>query len=124
MKYFLSALLMFSYTVLAQSPEPAPSMAQFNQAAEQCQDLKCVRDNIDAVDSQIVTLLGQRLAYVKRAGELKGPDISVRDRSREAAIMSKVTAEAQAVGYSPFVARSVFTTILLQSTVYEQQFHK
>jgi len=40
-------------------------------SAESCATLQCVRNNIDQINSQIVSLLGQRLNYVKRAGELK-----------------------------------------------------
>lgn len=122
-KYLLLLVMLIPCLILGQGQSQPPVPNQYGQNAEQCQDLECVRNNIDAIDSQIVALLGQRLAYVKRAGQLKPPATSVNDRSREIQILNKVAQQAQALGFSPIIARSVFSTILLQSNLYEQNYH-
>ena len=91
--------------------------------ASHCKDLTCVRDNIDSINAKIVRLLGERLQYVKRAGELKKNVKSVHDQKRENAILQSVSKQAKKLGYPGGVAVAVFKTILAQSNVYEKQFH-
>ena len=112
----LMMILLFSGLSLANP------MQQTNAIAEKCADLNCVRGNIDNIDSQIVALLGQRLAYVKRAGELKGPNVPVHDQAREDKILAKVAQEAESFGYPGTIARALYTTLLQQTNAYEQQF--
>lgn len=116
-KYLYLLLLSFSGMTLAQ----AATMAEYVQAADQCQNLQCVRANLDNIDSKMIALLGERLAYVQRAGQLKGRSQSTHDRGRELAIFDKVTQQAQQIGYPPEIARIVFGTILFQSNLYEQR---
>lgn len=90
---------------------------------QQCKDLVCVRKNINQIDSQIVNLLGQRLQYVKRAGELKKKVKSVHDQARENVILSTVGKQAQQQGYPATIAQNVFSTILQQANIYEKKYH-
>ncbi len=92
--------------------------------AQQCNNLKCVRKGIDQINAGIVKLIGQRLAYVKRAGELKKGTKSVHDQKREDAILSAVSLQAQKEGYPASIARAVFQTILAQSNTYEKKYHR
>lgn len=91
--------------------------------AQHCQNLICVRNNIDSIDTQIVTLIGERLSYVKRAGELKKGKRSVHDQARENKILNQVAKQAQAVGYPPKIATAVFRTLLKQANLYETKSH-
>ncbi len=91
--------------------------------AQNCQNLQCVRKNIDTVDKAIVKLLGERLRNVARAGELKKHTKSVHDQARENLILKTVSQQAQQAGYPGSIAKAVFKTILLQANVYEKQFH-
>jgi chorismate mutase len=120
--FFLSAA---ATTALAQiGLSSQANMNMFIQAAERCSNLDCVRQNIDVIDSQLVLLLGQRLAYVKRAGELKGPQRPVHDQARESVILNKVIQEADFIGYPSYFVRAVFITILAQSNIFEQRFNR
>ncbi len=92
--------------------------------AARCQTLNCVRNNIDLVDMKIVNLMGARLTYVKRAGELKKHQKSLHDQSRENEILKKVGQQAEKAGYPASIGIAVFKTILLQSNLYEKQFHR
>ncbi len=87
--------------------------------AEKCSNLTCVRNCIDSIDSQIVTLIGKRLAYVKRAGEIKNGTIPIHDQKRENQILKKVCLLAEKQGYSGDIAKSIYKTILEQSNYYE-----
>ena len=82
-----------------------------------------MRTGIDQINSQIVTLLGQRLQYVKRAGELKKNKKSIHDQARENMILTNVGKQAQREGYPASIAQAVFKAILKQSNVYEKKFH-
>lgn len=92
-------------------------------SAENCSTLPCVRKNIDQIDQQIVVLLGKRLTYVKRAGELKQNKKPIHDQARENRILKKVGKQAEQQGYSADIAQAVFKTILIQSNIYEEK-HK
>jgi len=69
-----------------------------NSTPEKCTNLTCVRDCIDSIDAEIVNLIGQRLSYVKRAGEIKGKNISIHDQKREDQILEKVGLLAEEQG--------------------------
>lgn len=88
--------------------------------AASCQTMRCVRKNIDAIDSTMVKLIGTRLSYVKRAGELKKGRQPVYDPLREKKILQSVTEQALAAGYPPSIAIAVFQTLLSQSVTYEK----
>lgn len=122
MKNFLTltALLLLSpicNTFAATEKEPLLTPPQ------QCSTLTCVRNNIDEIDRNIVELIGQRLQYVKRAGELKKPTQAVHDSSREEMILSHVTKQAEQLGYPGSIAANIFKEILIQANIYEKQFH-
>jgi isochorismate pyruvate lyase len=89
--------------------------------ATNCATLICVRSNIDIIDSEIVKLIGSRLAYVKRAGELKKGKQGIHDQVRENQIILKVAQLASKEGYPGFIAAEVYKTLLAQANIYEQQ---
>lgn len=87
--------------------------------AQDCQTLSCVRNNIDLLDHELVQLIGKRLAYVKRAGEIKGHKKPIHDQAREDKILLEVGKQAEKAGYSGTIATEVFKTILAHSNIYE-----
>lgn len=89
-------------------------------AASSCETLACVRKNIDRIDAKMIALLGQRLTYVKRAGELK-KNQAIYDRRRERKILRRIEEQAIAEGYPASIAIAVFETILRQSVLYEKK---
>ena len=91
--------------------------------AQQCQSLACVRKNIDIINQQLLTALGERLAYVKRAGELKrASGEAVYAPKREQQIIENVTAQAKQRNIPEGFAKNIFECILKQSRLYEAQF--
>lgn len=99
------------------------SLSYAQAQSSQCQSLHCVRVGIDQINAKIVTLLGQRLRYVARAGELKGRKHPVHDPKREAIILQAVMQQAKEQDYPPQIAKAVFKTILQQSVQYEKRFN-
>lgn len=88
--------------------------------ARNCQSLICVRNNIDIIDSQIVKLIGLRLTYVKRAGELKKGKQPIHDQVRENQIILKVSQLATKMGYPGSIAAEIYKTLLIQTNTYEK----
>src|SRR5262245_59811430 len=88
--------------------------------ADKCATLQCVRKNIDSIDQKLVKLIGERLTYVKRAGELKKNAKSIHDQSRENKILKSVGKQAQQTGYPATIAIAIFKTILAQANIYEK----
>ncbi len=120
---FSNALILLVFCVVniatAQAATPVTSVTSAN-----CPTLTCVRQHIDNIDQQIVKLLGQRLAYVKRAGELKAQQKSIHDQAREDTILQTVAQQAKANGYPSEIAVNVFKTILAQANIYERRINK
>jgi chorismate mutase len=89
---------------------------QLLSSPKHCQTLACVRANIDLIDKEIVSLIGQRLTYAKRAGEIKQRDHkSLSDPAREKAVLLKVKKQAEEEGYSGSAALEIFKVIIAQS---------
>ncbi len=91
-------------------------------ANRSCKDMSCVQQNIRFVDSQIATLLAQRLAYVKRGAQLKNSAIVSDNTQQNPGVILQVIRQAQAQGIPPEIAQSVFQEIDKQSQAYEQKF--
>lgn len=103
--------------------QPVANFDQSYQQAKNCQDLRCVRGQIDNIDAGIISLLVQRLAYVRRAGELRRiSDDPMHDPHREEQILNRIARQAEAMGYPANTARIIFGAILAQSNIYENQF--
>lgn len=98
------------------------SMNQFIQVAGACHDMTCVDNHLNAVDSQITELLGERMAYVQVGAKFLNKNQPLYSQARYNEILNRVTQEAEAIGYPPIVARVVFSSIVLQSNVYSQRF--
>ena len=110
-------------TPAAKQPPVKSAMQGFVLHADKCPTLTCVRKEIDMINHQIVTLMGQRLAYVRRAGELKTNVKSVHDQKREDQIIAKVTEQAKRIGVPISAVQGVFKEILAVSNQYEKNYH-
>lgn len=114
MKRKLTMVITFCVTVFFTALALANS-----SVPENCQTLPCVRSHVNTIDSQLITLIGQRLAYVKMAAVIKGNPQAVVDPQREEAILTMVGQQAASEGYSPAIAQAVFKAILAESDKYE-----
>jgi prephenate dehydrogenase len=83
---------------------------------EQSPDLRQARDHIDAVDGEIVRLLGQRMQLVQRAARAKAAlGAPVLDGAREAELIASRRQWAGASKIDPDAVADVFRAILTMS---------
>jgi isochorismate pyruvate lyase len=70
------------------------------KSPEECEDMADIRAAIDRLDQEVVTLLGQRFAYVKAASKFKTSATTVRAPERLQAMLQQRRVWAEEVGLS------------------------
>jgi isochorismate pyruvate lyase len=88
-------------------------------APADCYTKEEVRAEIDRIDSQLIGLLAERFAYVRRMAALKREPSDAYDRQRIEAILSRVRAEAEARGLDPDLAQSLWQQLIDWNVAYE-----
>jgi chorismate mutase len=81
-------------------------------AVKRCGSLDEVRAEIDAIDDRIVELLAERRGYVLQAGQWKPSAQAVRAPAREAQVIARVRAAAEARGLEPDLAERVYRALI------------
>jgi prephenate dehydrogenase len=98
-----------------EGPAPADSLA-IPDLGEQSPDLKQARDHIDALDEEIVRLLGQRMQLANRAARAKAAlGAPVLDGAREAELIAARRQWAAESRIDPDAVADVFRAILTMS---------
>ncbi|MEX5625359.1 MULTISPECIES: chorismate mutase [Pseudomonas] len=77
-----------------------------------CTTLEEVRNNIDRLDQQIVTLLAERGRYVSQAARFKKDTDGVKAPQRVEQVIAKVRDLAQTVGANPEVTEQVYRAMI------------
>lgn len=78
----------------------------------ECASLGDVREAIDAIDAEIVALLGRRLPYVLTAARFKTDEDDVRAPERVAAMLAERRVWAMDAGLNPDFVASVFEVVI------------
>jgi len=86
-----------------------------------CETLAEVRENIDRLDRQILTLMAERGKYVAEAGRFKPNPAAVSDPARVEAILAKVRTIAGEDGLSPEVAERTFRAMIAAFEDFERE---
>ncbi|KHJ66234.1 isochorismate-pyruvate lyase [Pantoea rodasii] len=81
-------------------------------AAKECKNLLEIRDGIDAIDHQIVSLLQQRLEYVLNAAQFKPSVESIPAPDRVAHMLTARQRWAQEKGLDPTFISELFHHII------------
>lgn len=90
-------------------------------AKEQCHDISCIRENIDRINEQILILLAERTAYVKRAGDIKSKTTQVaEDRPRVAVQEQKIIERSIELEIPLEISISTFRAIVENSILFQQ----
>jgi isochorismate pyruvate lyase len=84
-----------------------------------CRDMDEVREQIDALDREIVMLLADRLHFINEAGRLKADRSAVRDDARIEDVIAKVRATAQAAGIDPDFIEPLYRQLIERSIQHE-----
>jgi isochorismate pyruvate lyase len=77
-----------------------------------CNSLADVRDNIDRIDHEIVTLMAERQKYVAEAGRFKANPAAVSAPARVEQVIAKVKGMAKDSGLSEEVAEKTFRAMI------------
>ncbi|WP_323145682.1 chorismate mutase [Pseudomonas marginalis] len=77
-----------------------------------CTTLEEVRNNIDRLDQQIVTLLAERGRYVSQAARFKKDTDGVKAPQRVEQVIAKVRDLAQTVGANPEVTEQAYRAMI------------
>lgn len=77
-----------------------------------CTTLEDVRDNIDRLDQQIVTLLAERGRYVSQAARFKKDTDGVKAPQRVEQVITKVRELSETVGANPEVTEQVYRAMI------------
>jgi len=84
-----------------------------------CRTMAEVRAGVDALDAEIVTLLGERFRYMDAAAGIKPDRAAVRDERRKADVLAKVAGHAEAAGVPAAVAAALYERLIEASIAYE-----
>ena len=82
------------------------------KAPEECAGLQDIRAEIDRIDCDVITALGQRFAYVKAAGKFKTSEESVKAADRFAAMLQQRREWAAVEGLSPDVIEKLYRDLV------------
>lgn len=84
-------------------------------------ELNELRDQIDSVDKQILTLLAERLALVEKVGEVKSRHgLPIYAPDREAAMLASRRAEAEKLGVPPQLIEDILRRTMRESYASEK----
>lgn len=77
-----------------------------------CKSIEQVRENIDGIDRQIVSLLAQRGAYVAQAAHFKKTTDDVKAPQRVEQVIAKVVSLSLELGANPAVTEQVYRAMI------------
>jgi len=84
-----------------------------------CETMADVREGVDALDRELVTLLVCRQAYMTAAARIKQDRGTVHDEARIEDVVSKVLAEARRQGLSENIAEPVWRKLIERCIAFE-----
>lgn len=92
-------------------------------AKKNCQDISSIRKEMDRINNDILRLLTERTAYVKRAGDLKSKTTKIADdRQRVAEQEKKILDKSMELGLPIEISLPTFKVIVEKSIQFEQQY--
>lgn len=86
---------------------------------DDCADMAEVRAGVDAVDAELIALIGRRFAYMRAAARIKPDRAAVRDEARKAAVIAAARRGARAAGIPEDVIGEVWERLVEGSIAYE-----
>jgi isochorismate pyruvate lyase len=78
-----------------------------------------VRSGVDALDAELVALIGERFRYMDAAARIKPERGAVRDEGRKAEVLANVARHAEAAGVPGGVALDLWERLVEGSIAYE-----
>ena len=90
-----------------------------NRAPLPCPEMQDIREQIDALDKRLVTLLAKRQKLIATAGKVKPSRDTIRDEARIEEVVKLVLAEAEKSGLAREIAEPVWRQLIESSIAYE-----
>ncbi len=92
-------------------------------AKQNCQDISSIRKEMDRINYDVLKLLTERTAYVKRAGDLKSKTTKVADdRQRVADQERKILDKSLELGLPLEISLPAFKAIMETSIQFQQKY--
>lgn len=79
---------------------------------EECQNMTDIRLEIDQLDRQVISLLGQRFTYVKAAAKFKTDAASVKAPERFQSMLQQRRTWAEAAGLNPDAIEKMYIDLV------------
>ena len=96
-------------------------LSSFYEKAKECNDISCIRTEMDRINNEILRLLAERTAYVKRAGDLKSRTTKIADdRQRVADQEAKIIAKSIELELPTEISVPAFRAIVENSIKFQQ----
>lgn len=80
-----------------------------------------VRAGVDAIDRELMAMLGKRMRFMDAAARIKDEVGQVRDEARKAEVIANAVASAGENGVPTDLARDLYETLVEASIAYELQ---
>ena len=100
----------------------ALNMTMKSHTPEACHSMTDVRRGVDALDAEIVRLIGLRFRYMDAAARIKPEREAVRDEARKAEVLRNVVAHARAADAPEAAVAELYERLIEASIAYE--FHR
>ena len=92
-------------------------------AKQNCHDISCIRTEMDRINNELLRLLAERTAYVKRAGDLKSKTTKIADdRQRVADQEAKIIDKSLELGLPIEISLPAFRLIVESSIKFQQDY--
>jgi isochorismate pyruvate lyase len=88
-------------------------------APSDCVTMAEVRQGVDALDMEIVTLLGRRFRYMDAAARIKPHRGQVRDEARKAEVIANAKGHARTANVPPELVGQIWEMLVEASIAYE-----
>ncbi|BDU50419.1 chorismate mutase [Haliovirga abyssi] len=80
--------------------------------AEECLNMREIRDGIDIIDNEIVKLIANRAKYVKEAAKFKKDEKAVKDSNRVKKVLESKKELAKKYGASPDLIEKIYKMMI------------
>jgi len=94
------------------------------RTAEQCADMAQIRDDVNAIDREIVRLLGRRLEYVRSAVRFKPDEESIRRPDHWERFFASRRAWGEQEGYDPEVIEAIYKRLYEYTVQVQLELHR
>jgi isochorismate pyruvate lyase len=86
-----------------------------------CHTKQDIRDEIDRLDRELIALLAERFAYVRRMAEIKQAPAEAHAQDRIDDVLDKVSAKAEAAGLDGSLIRAMWRSLIDWNVEYERR---